>query len=168
MTSIIKRTMSARAYRKNLMAIALTAAAIACAGPATAADTLDVVLDKALVTRLPERVATIVIGNPLIADVSIQSGGLLVVTGKGYGITNMVAFDRNGAVLLEKLVRVQGPTDGVLVVYRGAERESYSCTPMCERRVTLGDTPTFFEATLGQTGSRVGQAQGGVGQSTQR
>src|SRR5262249_19095193 len=103
-----------------------------------------------------------------IADVSIQSGGLLVVTGKGYGVTNMLAFDRNGAVLLDKLVRVQGPNESVLVVYRGVERESYSCTPLCERRVTLGDTPQFFEATLGQTGSRVGQAQGGTGQSVQR
>jgi hypothetical protein len=71
-------------------------------------------------------------------------------------------------VLLERFVRVQGPTEGVLVVYRGVERESYSCTPMCERRVTLGDTPAFFEATIAQTGSRVGQAEGGTGQSTQR
>jgi Flp pilus assembly secretin CpaC len=168
MTTTIKQRSSWRAHRQSLLAIALTAAALACSKPATAADTLNVVLDQALVTRLPERVATIVIGNPLIADVSIQSGGLLVVTGKGYGVTNMIAFDRSGAVLLERFVRVQGPTEGVLVVYRGVERESYSCTPMCERRVTLGDTPAFFEATIAQTGSRVGQAEGGTGQSTQR
>ena len=158
---------SQRSFRNRLIATALLATTAGAHGPA-AADTLNVVLDQALVTRLPERVATIVIGNPLIADVSIQSGGLLVVTGKGYGVTNMIAFDRSGAVLLERFVRVQGPTEGVLVVYRGVERESYSCTPMCERRVTLGDTPAFFEATIAQTGSRVGQAEGGTGQSTQR
>jgi len=159
---------SNRFVRYPLIACAVIAMNIIAHRPATAADMLNVVLDQAVVTRLPERLATIVIGNPLIADVSIQSGGLLVVTGKGYGVTNMIAFDRNGAVLLERLIRVQGASDGVLVVYRGVERESYSCTPICERRVTLGDTPAFFEATIGQTGNRVGQAQGGIGQSVQR
>ena len=166
--AMIKSGSVKRFVRCRLIAVALIAAAIAGHKPAAAADMINVVLDQALVTKLPERIATIVIGNPLIADVSIQSGGLMVVTGKGYGITNMIAFDRNGVVLQEKLIQVQGATDGVLVVYRGVERESYSCTPVCERRVTLGDTPSFFEATLGQTGTRVGQAQGGIGQSTQR
>jgi hypothetical protein len=135
--------------------------------PATAADVINVVLDQAKVTKLPERVATIVIGNPLIADVSIQAGGLLVITGKGYGATNFVAFDRGGALLMDKMVQVGSPSD-VVVVYRGVERESYSCAPKCERRITLGDSPAFFDATMSQTGSRVGQAQGGTGQSVQR
>ena len=30
------------------------------------------------------------IGNPLIADLSIQPGGLAVITGKGYGATNFI------------------------------------------------------------------------------
>ena len=46
--------------------------------------------------RLPTGVATIVIGNPLIADASLQPGGLLVITGKGYGSTNLLALDRSG------------------------------------------------------------------------
>jgi Flp pilus assembly secretin CpaC len=156
-----------RIVRYPLIAIAMLAS-LTVPRPATAADMINVVLDQAVVARLPDRISTIVIGNPLIADVSIQSGGLLIVTGKGYGVTNMLAFDRNGAVLLERTIRVQGPNDSVLVVYRGVERESYSCTPMCERRVTLGDTAAFFESNLNQTGSRTGQAQGGTGQSVQR
>jgi len=157
-----------RIVRYPLMAIAMIAAMVTAPRPALAADMINIVLDQAVVTKLPDRISTIVVGNPLIADVSIQSGGLLIVTGKGYGVTNMLAFDRNGAVLLERQIRVQGPNDSVVVVYRGVERESYSCTPMCERRVTLGDTPAFFETNLNQTGSRTGQAQGGIGQSVQR
>ena len=38
------------------------------AGPAHSADTISIVLDQATITRLPDRVATLVIGNPLIAD----------------------------------------------------------------------------------------------------
>ena len=126
---------------------------------AVAADTIDVVLDQAQIVRLPDRVGTIVVGNPLIADVTVQSGGLMVVTGKGYGRTNVIALDHHGAVLMEKAVQVQGPHN-VVVIYRGVDRESYSCAPKCERRITLGDTKDYFDSTLNQTGSRNGQATG--------
>jgi Flp pilus assembly secretin CpaC len=140
-------------------AVALTLIATFAAAPA-ATETLTVAVDQATVAKLPERVATIVIGNPLIADVSLQSGGLMVITGKGYGVTNVVALDRSGAVLMEKAVQVQGPRDELVVVYRGIERESYTCTPKCERRITLGDSAAFFDATISQSGSRNGQAVG--------
>src|ERR1700751_4649491 len=89
------------------------------ATPARAADTITVALDQATITKLPERVATLVIGNPLIADVSVQAGGLLVGAGKGYGATNMIALDRGGAVLAERNIEVVGPRDRVVIVYRG-------------------------------------------------
>ncbi len=99
------------------------------------------------------------IGNPLIADASLQPGGLMVLTGKGYGTTNLLVLDRSGNVLMEKSIEVKGPTADTVVVYRGIERETYSCTPMCERRITLGDGNTYFDATIGQTGTRNGLAQ---------
>jgi hypothetical protein len=123
--------------------------------------TVTITLDQAQVMKLPDGVATLVVGNPLIADVSVQSGGMVVLTGKGYGVTNLVALDRSGAVIEQKTIQVQGARDSV-VVYRGVERESYSCTPKCERRITLGDSTEFFGATLAQTSVRTGQAQGGV------
>jgi hypothetical protein len=46
------------------------------------------------------------------------------------------------------------------VVYKGPERETYSCTPTCERRITLGDGNAYFEAVIGQTAARNGLAQG--------
>ncbi len=140
--------------------MALLAAILVPAQRARAADTIEVVLDQAKIVKLPDRVGTIVVGNPLIADVSVQSGGMLVVTGKGYGRTNVIVLDRGGNMLVEMVVQVQGPGDNVVVVYRGSERESYSCAPKCERRITLGDAPAYFDATLTQAGNRVGQAMG--------
>ena len=84
----------------------------------------------------------------------------MVLTGKGYGITNLLALDRQGAVLSEFLIQVQAATDNVVVVYRGDARESYSCTPACEPRMTLGDAPPYFDAVIGQAGTRSGRAQG--------
>ena len=146
--------------RRACAALAAMLFSIALPTVATpAAIVMQVVLDQATLVRLPERVATIVIGNPLIADATVQNGGMLVVTAKGYGTTSLVALDRGGNVLLERSIEVVGPRDNVLVVYRGINRESYSCTPDCERRITLGDSTQFFGETVGQTVARTGSAQ---------
>lgn len=131
---------------------------LASFGAVQAAD-ISVILDQARLVKLPDRVATIVVGNPVIADATVQSGGWMVITGKGYGITNIVALDRGGAILMEKTVEVQGPED-VVVVYRGVERDTYSCTPDCSRRLTLGDGTAFFQVTAGQITARNGLAAG--------
>jgi Flp pilus assembly secretin CpaC len=68
-------------------------------------------VDQAKLVKLPARAATIVVGNPLIADVTLQSGGIVVVTGKGYGATNFIAMDRSGEILVDRVIQVEGPTD---------------------------------------------------------
>ncbi|HET7193002.1 MAG TPA: pilus assembly protein N-terminal domain-containing protein [Pseudolabrys sp.] len=155
-----------KGYRRriDLCALAVLFLGIAIATPARAdTDTVTINVDEAQIMTLPDRVATIVIGNPLIADATLQNGGILVVTGKGYGATNLLALDRGGRVLMEKTIQVTGPgTKDLVVVYRGVERESYSCAPTCQRRITLGDSPAYFNATLTQSGTRNGQAQTAV------
>ena len=146
---------------RHLAHAALAALVLWAATAATAAEPIAVALDQARVVKLPDRVGTIVIGNPLIADASVQPGGLIVVTGKSYGSTNLIALDRSGQVLMERQIEVRGPRDNVVVVYRGLERETYSCAPNCERRITLGDSPAFFDLALGQSSTRNGQAMAG-------
>jgi Flp pilus assembly secretin CpaC len=121
-------------------------------------DRIAVYVDQAKLVKLPAKVSTIVVGNPLIADVTLQSGGIVVVTGKGYGATNFIAMDRNGEVLVDRQIQVEGPTDQLVTVYRGVERESYSCMPICQRRVTLGDGDGYFKSVMDQAGSLSGQA----------
>ena len=147
-----------RCCRRSLGFALAAAISFAFVATAAAAEPIKVMLDHAKLIRLPERVTTIVVGNPLIADASVQRGGMVVVTGKGYGETNLVALDRGGRVLLERMVRVEGASDHVVVVYRGVERETYSCTPKCEPRITLGDAKGYFTATLAETATRNGQA----------
>jgi Flp pilus assembly secretin CpaC len=114
-------------------------------------------LDEATLFKLPERAGTIVIGNPLIADVSIHSGGVAVVTPKGNGVTNVVVLDHGGAVLMEKAIVVTSPPQ-IVFVYRGPSRTTYSCSPDCSARVNLGDDPDVFDKVLGETVSRTTQA----------
>ncbi len=156
--SVLRNLRGEAAFPFIVIGALLSPVAVQAAG-----DDVDVIVDQARVIKLPERVSTIVVGNPLIADVTLQPGGMVVVTGKGYGSTNMIAMDRTGAVLADRSIQVAGPTDKLVTVFRGLDRESYSCTPVCQRRVTLGDGSSYFDATLGQTGSLNGQAGGTAG-----
>jgi Flp pilus assembly secretin CpaC len=125
-------------------------------------DRIAVNVDQAKLVKLPAGIATIVVGNPLIADVTLQNGGVVVVTGKGYGATNFIAMDRAGQVLVDRQIQVQGPSDQLVTIYRGVERESYSCMPICQRRVTLGDGENYFKSTIDQAGSLSTQASQGA------
>ncbi len=143
-----------RLRRAVLIGAGLAVAATYAATPARSVEPITVHVDHAQIMRLPERAATLVLGNPLIADVSLQKGGILVITGKGYGATNLVMLDRGGNVVSERLIQVVGPKDPTVVVFRQMERQTLSCAPVCEPRATLGDAPGVFGPTLDQIGAR--------------
>jgi hypothetical protein len=167
MTAFCLRVRSAQTALAWLLAAVILAA---IAGGAIAEEPISIRLDQAKILKLPDRAATVVIGDPLIADLSLQPGGLAVITGKSFGATNVVVLDKSSAVLMEKTVEVKGPDEPIVVVYRGETRQTYSCTPDCSPRVTLGDTskddfdkvsglPTdYFGKTLSQSVTRSNQA----------
>jgi len=143
--------MSWRALRLSAVTAALMAVVPAYA------EVVSVNPDEARIMRLPPGAATVVIGNPMIADASLQGGNILVLTGKGYGSTNLLVLDRGGRVILDRTVEVETPKSAdLVVVYRGTKRESYSCAPECAPRITLGDDSEFFDQTQGQIGKRLG------------
>jgi hypothetical protein len=152
-------------FVKRLSMLSAIAAALLLPGFGQARasdDTISVSVDQAKLVKLPNRVATLVVGNPLIADVTLQSGGMIVVTGKGYGATNVIAMDRAGDVLVDRTILVGGPTDKIVTIYRGVDRESYSCMPVCERRATLGDSEKYFKSVMDQAGTLSREAAGGT------
>lgn len=152
--------------RRRLLVVYAGAFVLAAALAASSAggETLTVSIDKAHIMKMPERVATIVIGNPLVADASLQPGGILVITAKGYGATNLLGLDRAGKVVMNDTVQVQGPASSdLVVVYKGVERETYSCAPECQHRLTLGDSAAYFNGIVAQAGSRTAPSQGAAG-----
>jgi Flp pilus assembly secretin CpaC len=157
LSSLRTRACASFGFRSLAIGILLCPAAAFAEPPPRA---VGVNIDQARLIKLPARVATIVVGNPLIADVTLQTGGVLVVTGKGYGATNFIAMDRSGEVLVDRVIQVEGPLDRVVTVYRGVERESYSCMPVCQRRITLGDGELYFKSTIDQAGNLSSQASG--------
>jgi Pilus formation protein N terminal region len=117
-------------------------------------ETVAVVVDHARVIRLPEKTATVIVGNPIVADVSVQKNGVLVVTGKSFGVTNLIALDSSGSMLAESHISVRAATDSIMTVHRGLDRESYSCTPHCQPSIQLGDSNKYFGEAGGQATQR--------------
>ena len=89
--------------RRALLGIALLSSLAAPAFAASAeapSDVLRITLDQAKVAKVPTGTSTLVVGNPGIADVTMLKGGVgMVVTGRGYGQTNLVAIDADGMAI---------------------------------------------------------------------
>lgn len=156
--------MSAAFTRPGRLLTVMAGVVLAAFVAVAQAETVSVSVDEARIMKIPDSVATIVIGNPLIADATLQGGGVMVLTGKGFGSTNMLALNRAGKVVMDTTIQVIGPgKSDLVVVYKGVERESYSCAPECEKRLTLGDSAAYFTGIMQQSGARIGGGSGGGG-----
>ena len=128
-------------------------------GLANAADRINVILDQAKVLQLPPNTATIIVGNPMVAGVTMINGNTqLILTGKSFGQTNMIALDNDGNSIGESTILVKGSKTGLLV-QRGMRQETYSCEPRCRPTVTLGDNAAYSAAALGAATRRTSAAQ---------
>ncbi|MDP3895236.1 MAG: pilus assembly protein N-terminal domain-containing protein [Mesorhizobium sp.] len=112
---------------------ALAALALGClAVPAGADSGIQVIMNQAKIVKLARPADTIVIGNPLIADASVQDATTVVLTGKGFGVTNLVVLDSDGAPIVDEQVYVTRQDARSVRVYRRAQVQTLSCTPLCE------------------------------------
>lgn len=125
--------------------------------------TIEVAVDHAKVMRISEPAATVIIGNPGIADATVQDDKTLVITGKSFGITNIIVMNDSGTVLADALLTVRGERVNAVTVYRRTERETYSCSPNCERSLALGDASETFGRVQNQIQQRNSVASGGSG-----
>lgn len=129
---------------------------ICASAGAQAADRIEVELDNAKLLKLPAGTDTLVIGNPAIADVTIQRNQVMVVTAKSHGSTNMIALDSKGAIVSEsRIVVVLPQRPEQLTLLRGTAQETYSCNPECGSIIQLGDEDKYFKGAIGQARDRV-------------
>ena len=154
----------------RLASIACGLAACLATAPcyAQSSETISLMLDRATIIRPPAKTSMVVIGNPAIADVAVQKNGVMVLTGKSFGETNMIALDEQGQLISESWIKVGALGRNNMVVVRGADTETYSCTPNCQPTVALGDSEKHFGKTGSQVGIRNGQASTSPAQAGQR
>ena len=124
---------------------------------------LGVTLDEAKIARLPHGTATLIVGNPMIADVTmLKNNNTMVITGKGFGQTNLIAIDAAGTLIEEEQIRVL-PSKALVVLQSGSSRRSYACNADCMPTVQLGDDDKTFTEAGTQISTRNGYAAGGAG-----
>lgn len=133
---------------------AVSFVALAASSQTANAQDLIVKYDQASIVRLSRPAAEIIVGNPSITDVSIQSGTSLVITGKSFGVTNIIALDAQGQVIRDQRVMVRVDDDRMVIVNNGGKRHSYACTPNCAPTLTVGDDADFFSKTQATVSSK--------------
>lgn len=151
---------------KIAAALSMSAAVIASAYGEPTGDII-VTYDQSQLLTLPRPASEIIIGNPVIADISVQSGNVLVITGKSFGITNMIVLDANREIIFDKRLLVKREEARVLNLQRGTLRQTYNCTPQCNPTVTVGDDGTYFDSVLKASEKKSGMSEKAADSGTQ-
>ena len=132
----------------------LAAAIVIAASPVSAAsNSVALALDEVHTITFKNPVATVYVGNPTIADVTMLDARHAFVQGKGYGRTNIVALNRDNVQVFNARITVIGAPDaGTVTLNRGAQRVTLTCAGgRCEPTPTPGDDQKAFDAANGQT-----------------
>jgi Pilus formation protein N terminal region len=145
--------------------ILLAAAILASTGVANAApkgDGVALALDEVRTLTFKNPIATVYVGNPAIADVTMIDARHAFVQGKGYGRTNIVALDRENTQVFNTHVSVAGGEGGgTVTLNRGAQRITLTCAGgRCEPTPTPGDDQKAYDTENGQVSSHQNAARG--------
>lgn len=128
-------------------------AGLAVYGQAHAEDAgaaIEVVLNQAKVMHISRPADIVIIGNPSIADATIQDNQTLIITGHSFGTTNLIVLDSAGQPIATGMLTVKPPNDQVVTIYKRAARQTFSCTPDCSPVVAVGDTQDAFSGVASQ------------------
>ena len=143
----------------------IPAAVLAASLSSAAAGEVWVSIDTLTRYQMPDGVGQIILTNPSVADVQVGSATELMVFGRVPGFTDVVFQDADGRRLSQIRVRVGNEQAGLVTLYNGAERYSFSCTARCEQAMVVGDGALGDASRLAnqaQTKSLVANSGGGL------
>lgn len=97
---------------------------------------ISVEIDQAQRVQLSGPAGSVIVGNPEIADVTVVDANTLYITGKGYGVTEVVAVDQIGRTVFQSQVVVTaGDGAGRVRVWRGGQATEMACAASCSPSV---------------------------------
>lgn len=121
-----------RPFHYFLSLATILAVGAARPGQALAEGGIEVIMNQAKIVKLARPADTIVIGNPNIADASVKDSSTLVLTGKGFGVTNLVILDADGVPIVDEQIKVRRSELNSVQIYRRADLQTLSCAPICD------------------------------------
>ncbi|MEL6366291.1 MAG: pilus assembly protein N-terminal domain-containing protein [Pseudomonadota bacterium] len=137
--------------------IAIALAVFFAAAPAFA-QSVTITLDEAKILHFNEPASSIIVGNPAVADITVQDDRNALLFGKAPGVTNILILDTDGKEVQNIRVQVSGPTVGLVVVQRGLLASTYTCTTRCVPTPQIGDNPESFQQATQQIATRLQSA----------
>ena len=117
------------------LAVGVTGAALAQSRP------LNIEVDRSTRVQLRAPAGSVIVANPKIADVTVVDANTLFITGKGYGVTEVVAVDAAGRPLFQSQVVVSAGSAGSVRVWRGAQATEMACGTSCSPSVRAAPAP---------------------------
>jgi Flp pilus assembly secretin CpaC len=148
----LQRSTSGMRGAVALAALLLAGIVVAPAG-SDAKEPIAIVIDRAKVMHISRPADTIIIGNPAIADATIQDNQTLIITGRSYGSTNLIVLDAAGQPIADEILMVEATDEAIVTVFKRSARVTLSCTPQCAPTLTIGDSDATFEAVNTQIGA---------------
>jgi hypothetical protein len=149
--------------------VLIAATVLACATQAYAApkathasSDVALALDEVHTLTFKAPIATVYVGNPAIADVTMIDSRHAFVQGKGYGRTNIVALNSDNVQVFNTHVTVSGSEGGgTVTLNRGAQRITLNCAGgRCEPTPTPGDDQKIYDTEAGQASAHQNAARG--------
>lgn len=122
------------------------------ASVAQATTPLTIELDQSQVVTVNADPASIVVGNPSIADASMN-GRQIFIHGHSFGQTNLMVFDNAGNKMVDYELTISHNTSNQVTMFMGntnyaTQRYSYSCAPNCEVNMLPGDNFDFTKNVI--------------------
>jgi hypothetical protein len=103
-------------------------------------------MDEVRVVTFNQPIATVFVGNPMIADATVIDSHHAFVLGKTFGVTNLIALGAQSQTVANQQIMVANRSGGVVTLNKGAQQFNYSCTlAHCETNAVPGDQKTFFD-----------------------
>jgi len=134
------------------------------APPANADQALTIDLNGALPLALKVPAKDVIVGNPAVADVSLQSPDHLVIIGKQAGRTRLLVLDANQKVVLNQIIIVTEGDVGMVSVYgprSGTMTQSdYACGYHCSA-IGSGSGSSNGGGAGSSTGGSIGGSSSG-------
>lgn len=117
------------------------------------AASLSVAINQSRIITLSEPASTFVVGNPSIADANFASPTKVLILGKAYGATNLIALDASGKVILNTNLHVVTHQRNRVSLYKGSSKQSLDCYGDCVATIDLGDDIAILEPLVKITGA---------------
>lgn len=125
-----------KSFMRAFILVCAASAVIWGFAPVASADAvLSIPLNSVQMIHLQGTPKDIIIANPAIADVTMQTPDQMIIIGKAAGRTSLLILDPEQKVILKRMVVVSDGNDGLVIVHgpRGGtmSQDSYACAQNC-------------------------------------